>query len=136
MSELMMRRPPSTLPWLDRLGMATGTLCAVHCAATALLLGTLSALGVAGIAAPWVESTFLTASVVLGIASLAPAMRRHRSFVPLLGFSAGLALLLGVRPVMPTPPLEVLAVAGGASFVVWAHWRNARMMLRARVGEG
>ncbi|NCW45466.1 MAG: MerC domain-containing protein, partial [Gemmatimonadaceae bacterium] len=35
---------PAT-PWLDRLGMATSTLCAVHCAATALFMGVLSAVG-------------------------------------------------------------------------------------------
>jgi hypothetical protein len=115
------------LPWLDRLGMATSTVCAVHCAATALLMGTLSAVGAGGVAAPWVEHTFLGASVLLGMLSLGHALRRHRSWQPAVWFAAGLLLLLVVRPAVDTPVAEVLAVAAGALCVVRAHWKNARL---------
>lgn len=117
------------VPWLDRLGIATSTICAVHCAATGLLYGVMSAAGVAGIAEPWVESLFITATLVLGGVSLGHALRRHRSPEPLAWFAAGLVLLLALRPLMPSAGLEVLATALGAFCVVRAHWRNARLGL-------
>lgn len=120
-------RRPAT-PWLDRLGMATSTVCAIHCAATALLMGALSAVGAGGLGNPWVEGAFLTASVVLGAVSLGHALTRHRSLQPMLWFVAGLTLLLVVRPLLPGGLLEVLAVAAGAICVVRAHWINARLV--------
>ena len=114
-------------PWLDRLGMATSTLCAIHCAATALFMGALSAVGAAGVGAAWVEGVFLAAAVLLGVLSLGHAHVRHRSYAPMAWFSAGM-LLLVARPLAPTPVAEVLAVVAGATLVVRAHWRNARLL--------
>lgn len=119
-------RPPAL--WLDRLGMATSTVCAVHCAATALFMGALSAVGATGLADDRVEAVFLTASVVLGALSLGHALRRHRSVKPALWFAVGLVLLLGVRPLMGTAVGEVAAVMAGALCVVRAHWKNARLL--------
>ena len=118
---------PAT-PWLDRLGMATSTLCAVHCAATALLMGALSAVGAGALGNPWVEGAFLTASVVLGALSLGHAVTRHRSLQPMLWFVAGLVMLLVVRPLAPGALGEVAAVVVGAVCVVRAHWKNARLL--------
>ena len=115
-------------PWLDRLGMATSTLCAIHCAATALFMGALSAVGAAGVGAAWVEGVFLAAAVLLGVLSLGHAHVRHRSYAPMAWFSAGMLLLLVARPLAPTPVAEVLAVVAGATLVVRAHWRNARLL--------
>lgn len=115
-------------PWLDRLGMATSALCAVHCAATALLMGALSAVGAGSLGNPWVEGLFLTASVVLGAVSLGHAVTRHRSLQPMLWFVAGLVMLLVVRPLAPGDLAEVAAVALGALCVVRAHWKNARLL--------
>ena len=117
------------MPWLDRLGMATSTLCAIHCAASALLMGALSAMGAAGIAAGWVESAFLATAVVLGLLSLGHALRRHRSWQPAVWFAVGLVLLLVVRPLAATPGQEVLITAAGALCVIRAHWKNARLLL-------
>jgi hypothetical protein len=114
--------------WLDRLGMATSTLCAVHCAATALLMGALSAAGAGALGNPWVEGVFLTASVVLGAVSLGHAVTRHRSLRPMLWFAAGLVMLLVLRPLAPGAAGEVAAVAVGALCVVRAHWKNARLL--------
>lgn len=115
-------------PWLDRLGMATSALCAVHCAATALLMGALTAVGAGGLGNAWVEGVFLTASVVLGAVSLGHALKRHRSMQPMLWFVTGLTLLLVVRPLAPGDVAEVCAVAVGAICVVRAHWINARLI--------
>ena len=114
--------------WLDRLGIATSTLCAVHCAATALLMGALSAAGAGALGNPWVEGVFLTASVVLGAVSLGHALKRHRSLQPMVWFVAGLILLLVVRPLVPGVAAEVAAVAVGALCVVRAHWKNSRLL--------
>lgn len=121
-------RPSGPSLWLDRLGMATSTVCAIHCAATALFMGALSAVGAAGVGAAWVEGAFLTLAVLLGVASLGHALRRHRSLVPMAWFSAGMVSLLVLRPLAPSPLWEVTAVAVGATLVVRAHWRNARLL--------
>lgn len=118
---------PAT-PWLDRLGMATSTLCAVHCAATALFMGVLSAVGAGALANPWVEGSFLTASVLLGAVSLGHAASRHRSLQPLGWFGAGLVMLLAGRPLAPSVVAEVAVVAAGALCVVRAHWKNSRLL--------
>lgn len=115
------------MPWLDRLGVATSTLCAVHCAATALLMGALGAIGAGAFGGAWLEGVFLTASVSLGVLSLGHALRRHRSWRPVLWFLAGLVLLLVVRPLMNVPLAEVAVVVAGAGCVVRAHWKNARL---------
>lgn len=116
-------------PWLDRLGMATSTLCAIHCAATALMMGALSAIGAGALGHPLVEAAFLTASVGLGAVSLGHALRRHRSWRPALWFVAGLILLLVVRPAAEGPVFEVAVVMAGALCVVRAHWQNARLLV-------
>ncbi len=109
--------------------MAASTLCAMHCAATALMMGALSAIGAGALGHPLVEAAFLAASVGLGAVSLGHALRRHRSWRPALWFIAGLILLLAVRPVAEGPALEVAVVMGGALCVVRAHWKNARLLL-------
>jgi hypothetical protein len=123
----MIPQRPMARPWLDRLGMATSALCAVHCAVTALLMGALTAAGASGLGDAWVEAAFLTASVGLGAVSLGHSLRRHRSIVPAIWFASGLLMLLLVRPAMESPETEVLAVAAGALCVVRAHWKNARL---------
>ncbi len=115
-------------PWLDRAGMLTSALCAVHCAASALAMGLLSTLGVAGLAAPAVERVFLTGAVLLGLASILPALRRHRSLGPTLWFAGGMVLLLGLRPLMPKGVAEAAVVMLGALAVIRAHWTNTRLL--------
>ena len=119
-------------PWLDRVGMVTSTLCAAHCAATALLMGALTALGASPLADPAVEAVFLSASIGLGAISLGQAYPRHRSTRPALWLVAGLVLLLGVRRTAHAPALEVLVVATGAFCIVRAHWLNARLVTTCR----
>ncbi|MBL0940047.1 MAG: MerC domain-containing protein [Gemmatimonadaceae bacterium] len=114
--------------WLDRIGIATSTLCALHCAVSALFMGVLSALGVAGFAAPIVEQVFLGLAVLLGVFSLGSALRRHRSYAPLLWFSAGMLVLLVVRPMAPSALIEAGIVMVGAAAVIRAHWRNSRLI--------
>jgi hypothetical protein len=117
-------------PWLDRAGILTSALCAVHCLSSALAMGLLTAMGVAGLVAPIVEQVFLGTAVLLGLSSLLPAARRHRSPVPLLWFSTGLMLLLGLRAVVGEGLGEALVVAAGAAAVIRAHWRNTRLLAR------
>lgn len=115
-------------PWLDRAGMLTSALCAVHCLASALAMGLLTAMGAAGLVDPMVEQVFLGLAVLLGLGSLLPATRRHRSPAPLLWFSAGLLFLLGLRAFAGEGLGEALVVAAGAAAVIRAHWRNTRLL--------
>lgn len=122
--------PVGPMPWIDRAGMLTSALCAVHCLSSALAMGLLTAMGAAGLVAPIVEQVFLGLAVLLGLSSLLPAARVHRSLAPLLWFGAGLALLLGLRPLVGEGLAEALAVAAGAAAVIRAHWRNTRLLAR------
>ena len=119
-------------PWLDRLGIVTSSLCAVHCAATGLLMGALTAIGASRLGDPAVEAVFLAASIGLGAISLGQAFPRHRSSRPALWLIVGLVLLLGVRRAAEVPALEVLVVTAGAFCIVRAHWLNARLISSCR----
>ncbi len=119
-------------PWLDRLGIASSTLCAVHCAATALFAGLLSTLGASRLGDPQVETVFLAASLGVGAVSLGPSYPRHRSPRPALWLAAGFVLLLVVRPATEMPVAEVLAGVAGALCIVRAHWLNARLVTTCR----
>ena len=122
--------PVGPTPWLDRAGMLASALCAVHCLSSALAMGLLTAMGAAGLVAPVVEQVFLGLAVLLGLGSFLPAARRHRSPAPLLWFSAGLVLLLGVRALTGEGLGEALVVAVGAAAVIRAHWRNTRLLVQ------
>lgn len=122
--------PVGPASWLDRAGILTSALCAVHCLSSALAMGLLTAMGAAGLVAPIVEQVFLGLAVLFGLGSLLPAARTHRSPSPLLWFSAGLVALLGLRPLTGGGLEEALVVAVGATAVIRAHWRNTRLLAR------
>jgi hypothetical protein len=114
-------------PVLDGLGATASIICAVHCVAVALLLGALPAIG--ALADPRIEWSFLAFSAVIGAWSLLPARRHHHDRAPLTAFLAGMLVLAATRLAGVSHPwIEALLVVIGASCIVWAHWRNRRLM--------
>ena len=101
--------------WKDRLGIIASVTCAIHCAATPILLAFLPALNLT----EWMASPRfhqIAAVVCVGMVSIAiwPAFRRFRDYRVLWLSTAGLGLLIAAAFFLPdeccTP-----AVAGSQS---------------------
>lgn len=92
----------SSSDWKDRMGIAASALCAVHCAATPILLVFLPTLQFT----EWMASPLfhqIAAAVCVGLVgiSIIPAYRKHRD-VRVLSFSgAGLAMILAAAFLLP-----------------------------------
>ena len=88
--------------WKDRLGIFASVACAIHCAATPVLLGTLPALKFT----EWMASPLfhqIAAAVCCGIVALAiwPAFVRFRDYRILSLSSMGLGLILSAAFFLP-----------------------------------
>lgn len=88
--------------WKDSLGIGASVLCAIHCAATPILLAVLPNLSLTGwMASPWFHQAAAFICVVLVAFSIWPAYKKHKDG-RVLGFSsAGLALIFGSAFVFP-----------------------------------
>lgn len=94
--------PRSMGYWKDRLGIFASVACAIHCAATPVLLGTLPALKFT----EWMASPLfhqIAAAVCCGIVALAiwPAFVRFRDYRILSLSSMGLGLILSAAFFLP-----------------------------------
>lgn len=119
---------PTGRPALDTLGATASIVCAVHCVLVALAMGALPALGL--FADPRIEWGFLALSAGIGLAALVPAHAHHRRRAPLALFAVGMTVLLATRLVSPEHALvEAALVVVGAGCLVWAHWRNRRLVV-------
>lgn len=80
MSESHRRATPDRLATADRVGVATATVCAVHCALLPLALGLAPALGLK--MGGWVDfdQAFIVFASLLAATTLALGYRRHREF--------------------------------------------------------
>ena len=117
--------------WLDKGAMLLSGLCVVHCVATVVLLGALSAFGHL-FADPRIHEVGLALATLLGAVALGSGLWRHRNRLPMLLGVPGLSLMTaalfvdhGVR--------EALLTIAGVSLVALAHLLNARMRLHPRV---
>jgi hypothetical protein len=113
---------------LDFFGGAASLLCALHCmllpaAAAAGLLGSLAWLG-----GRWGEWAFIALSLVLVLASLAPAYRfKHGSALPMLIAALGFLLLFSSQ--VGEVHRHYLSALGGLS-VAGAHFLNWKLLRR------
>jgi MerC mercury resistance protein len=118
---------------LDAVGATTSMMCALHCAAVALMFGTLPVVSL--LAASWVEWVFLSISIGVGLFALVPGYRRHRLRTPLVLFVTGITILLSMRLLRMSPSLAEMGVVGAAAaLLVTAHWKNRGAMHRCQCG--
>jgi len=107
----MASRPISTSR-LDRLAMGLSGLCAVHCVATAVLLGLLaSAGGVLG--QPIIHEVGLTIAMILGAIALGRGIREHGFLLPCMVGFAGLGIMgyaMTLHESGLEPPVTILGV--------------------------
>ena len=77
---------------LDKLAVMLSAICLVHCLATAILFGALSAAG-GLLGSPVIHAAGLAVAIILGVGALGNGLRLHRQRLPLLIGGTGLALM-------------------------------------------
>ncbi len=90
-------QPPRRDERLDRLGAVASGLCAVHCAAAAVLPTALGALGLGFVLGQGAEWAFTLLAVVLAGAAMVTGWRRHRSVTVMVLMTLGVVGLLVSR---------------------------------------
>jgi hypothetical protein len=111
----MSAMPRSSIPTsrLDSMAVALSGLCAVHCVATAVLLGLLaSAGGVLG--QPIIHEVGLTLAMILGAVALGRGIREHGFLLPCMVGFAGLGIMAYAMTLHESgfePPVTILGVA-------------------------
>lgn len=110
---------------LERLGAGMSLACAVHCAATPLLVGALPLVGHQLSEAHWVEALVIGGAAAIGYLTLGFSFRRHGKAFPLLLFSLGLVLVLfGHTPAFHAG--ETALMVTGALLLAGAQLLNRR----------
>ena len=107
---------------LDRIAIALSGLCLVHCLATAVLLGLVSAAGNA-LGAPWIHEVGLTLAMILGSIALVRGMREHGFIMPSLIGALGLCIM-GVALTRPHDGTEALYTVIGVMILALGHRLN------------
>lgn len=121
----MTNRSPA-IPW-DAIGFSASTLCAIHCAATPLLLTALPLIGLKFLAHPAIEAAMIVLSLMIGATSLLHGYRKHhRKFTALLILIAGFSMIFAGHFVL-SKPFGELIIPGGAGTVAIAHLVNWRL---------
>lgn len=107
---------------LDRLAMGISGLCAVHCVATAVLLGLLASAG-GLLGKPIIHEVGLALAMLLGAIALGRGVREHRFILPsLVGFT-GLAVMAFAMTLHETGYEPVVTIAG-VSLLALGHRLN------------
>jgi hypothetical protein len=116
----------AAIPW-DAIGFSASTLCAIHCAATPLLLTALPLVGLKFLAHPAIEAAMIVLSLMIGATSLLHGYRQHhRQFTALLILITGFAMISVGHFVLPASYGE-LVIPSGAGTVAIAHLVNWRL---------
>jgi uncharacterized membrane protein YfcA len=123
----------STVVHWDAIGFTASTLCAIHCAATPLLLTALPLIGLKFLAHPAIEAAMIVLSLMIGATSLRHGYRKHhRKLTALLILIVGFAMIFTGHFVLPEPYGE-LAIPSGAGTVAIAHLVNWRLCRQHRL---
>ena len=108
---------------LDRLAMGLSGLCLVHCLATAVLLGLISAAG--GIlGAPIIHEVGLTLAMALGSGALGRGIFEHGFMMPSAVGGLGLGVMAGALT-LPHDGTEAVYTVVGVLILALGHRLNA-----------
>ena len=107
---------------LDRFAMGLSGLCLVHCLATAVALGLLSAAG-GFLGAPIIHEVGLTLAMVLGAFALGRGVFEHGYMMPAAVGGLGLGVMAGALT-MPHDGTEALYTVIGVAIVALGHRLN------------
>lgn len=108
---------PTSIARLDRIAMTLSGLCVVHCFATAVLIGLLSAAS-GFLGRPVIHEVGLTLAMILGAVALGRGVVEHGFLLPSAVGGAGLAIMAyaltmreqGLEPVYTVIGVLVLAL--------------------------
>jgi hypothetical protein len=117
----MASRPLSTSR-LDRIAMGLSGLCAVHCVATAVLLGLLASAG-GMLGSPIIHEVGLSLAMILGAIALGRGIREHGFLLPCLVGFAGLGVM-GYAMTLHETGLEPAVTILGVSVLALGHRLN------------
>ena len=108
-----MASQPISTSRLDRIAMALSGLCAVHCVATAVLLGLLASAG-GMLGRPIIHEVGLTLAMILGAIALGRGIREHGFLLPSTVGVTGLGIMGYAMTLHETgyePAFTILGVA-------------------------
>ena len=108
---------------LDRIAVGLSGLCLVHCLATAVLLGLVSAAG-GMLGAPIVHEVGLTLAMFLGSIALGRGVVEHGFMMPSAVGGLGLGVMAGALR-MPHDGTEALYTVIGVMILALGHRLNA-----------
>ena len=107
---------------LDRLAIGLSGLCLVHCLASAVLLGLLSAAGSA-LGAAWIHEVGLTLAMMLGAIALGRGVIEHGFMMPSAVGALGLGVMAGALT-LPHDGSEALYTVIGVGILALGHQLN------------
>lgn len=111
---------------MDRVGIWTSSLCALHCLLLPILITVLPFVSASFFAEAWFEKTILSLSMIIGFwALLTGFYRYHRQLYPL--YSLLLGGLIYWNKDMFGEAYEPLTVVSGALLIVAAHVINIKL---------
>jgi len=107
---------------LDRMAMALSGVCMVHCLATAVMLGLLSAAG-GMLGSPWIHEFGLTLAMILGGIAMYRGVLEHGFMMPSAVGGLGLGVMAGALT-MPHNGSEAMFTIAGVSILALGHKLN------------
>ena len=108
---------------LDRIAVGLSGLCLVHCLATAVLLGLLSAAG-GFLGAPIIHEVGLSLAMILGSVALVRGILEHGFMMPSAIGGLGLGVMAGALT-LPHDGTEALYTVIGVMILALGHRLNA-----------
>ncbi len=121
----------------DSLGFSASMVCAVHCGLLPFVLTLTSLSSLSWLAHPWMDVSFIGASMVIAMFALGRNFVRHRHIRLALGIiSAGFALII-IAHFVHGYPGYVVAVFGGITVAAGhiVNWRLAQRSACCRSGH-
>lgn len=106
----------------DFMGIATSVACAIHCAVLPVLISTLPVFGINIIHNSFFEWGMIGLACIVGYYSLLHGyMRHHKSFIPVMIFSAGMLFLILKQLYIS---YEYLLLGFAVIFIISSHLFN------------
>ena len=119
---------PIRISRLDRIAVGLSGLCAVHCVATAILLGLLASAG-GLLGKPIIHEVGLSLAMILGAIALGRGLREHGFVLPAAVGSVGLCIMAfamtlhesGFEPAITILGVGVLALGHRLNMMAMEH---------------
>lgn len=118
--------PRITTKFLDKLGISTSGLCALHCLLMPVLVVIMPYTSTTFFAAAWFEPVVLLISLLIALGSTTIGFaKHHRRFYPIIVVAIGGVLYWNKHYL--GSELEPVVVILGACLIIAGHWSNYRL---------